>query len=181
MMGIEKIWNTGNVIIPDDYTYFDCDVVLTNYVKKHIGERTLFAMQKNSKWGSKTVGYWAPGAVVRAALQYKEATNAERLKKKKRREERDTERFAIQIKREFPGCPDNEVREIAEWTCQIGSRRVGRSETAENPVVAAVVAHIRHHHTDYDDLLACDWELAAARERVRPQIEQVLNLWGLQE
>lgn len=61
----ENIAINGNVSIPDDYTYFDCDVVLTNYVKKHIGERTLFAMQKkSSRWGSRTVGYWAPAMML---------------------------------------------------------------------------------------------------------------------
>ena len=62
---------------------------------------------------------------------------------------------------------------------------MGRSRTAEDPVRAAVVAHVRHEHTDYDDLMDSsegDREERAdhrnwARGRVRAEIDAVLKEW----
>ena len=71
---------------------------------------------------------------------------------------------------------------------EIGSGRVGRSHTAEDPVRAAVVAHIRHNHTEYERIL--DDELAycadyadrqqarrSAREDIREEVAAILAQW----
>ncbi|MBX7105386.1 MAG: DUF2293 domain-containing protein [Gemmataceae bacterium] len=92
------------------------------------------------------------------------------------------------IRQRFSGCPADEVRRIAEHACEVGSGRVGRSSTAEDPVRAAVVAHIRHEHTNYDELLwenTEDWMnreyreylRTAARSKVREQIDVILRRW----
>jgi hypothetical protein len=42
----------------------------------------------------------------------------------------------------------------------------------------AIVAHVRHRHTDYDALLAEGYDRDAARHFVVQETEAVLRLWG---
>jgi hypothetical protein len=58
---------------------------------------------------------------------------------------------------------------------------VGRSAAAkaldEDAIRLAVVAHIRHRETSYDDLLTGGYERGAARARVRDEVAAVLRAW----
>ena len=85
------------------------------------------------------------------------------------------------IRSAFPGCPANEAAQIAEWTCQKHSGRVGRSSAAKTldpaALKLAVIAHIRHEHTDYDRLLMLHGDRELARQTVRPEIDRVLQEW----
>jgi hypothetical protein len=88
---------------------------------------------------------------------------------------------AENLKALFPGCPPDEAARIAAWTCRKHSGRVGRSAAAKGfapqALRLAVIAHIRHEHTRYDELLMRLGDRADARERVRDEIEQVLARW----
>jgi hypothetical protein len=100
------------------------------------------------------------------------------------RQEEDREfvaAFTQAIAQRYPGCPSNEAREIAEHTAQRSSGRVGRSaagrELNASAVDLAVVAHIRHTHTNYDALLMRGVERLDARAQVREKIDRVLATW----
>lgn len=88
---------------------------------------------------------------------------------------------AERLKVNFPGCPPEKAIRIAAWTCRKGSGRVGRSAAAKEfdpqPLRLAVIAHIRHEHTRYDELLMKHGTRAYARELVRGEIEKVLAHW----
>ena len=86
----------------------------------------------------------------RQARQPSPEVRAARLQ---RRQDRETAVFAEGIRQQFPGMPENEVLKSAMQATEVGSGRVGRSRKATNPERAAVIAHIRHEHTDYDDRL----------------------------
>ena len=103
-------------------------------------------------------------------------TPEQRAAAKRKRQERETARFAAEIRRDFPSMPESEEIEIAEWSCEIGSGRVGRSSTADDPVMAAVVAHVRHNYTDYDKLLR-DGDREFARDMVGDKISQIIDEW----
>jgi len=81
----------------------------------------------------------------------------------------------------FPGCPADEAARIAAWTCRKHSGRVGRSAAAKefdpHALRLAVIAHIRHGHTRYDELLMQLGDRAHSRELVRGEIKQVLDCW----
>ncbi|HEY4355298.1 MAG TPA: DUF2293 domain-containing protein [Acidobacteriaceae bacterium] len=81
----------------------------------------------------------------------------------------------------FPGCPAPEGAAIAEHTAARGSGRVGRTEAGRSlekrALTAAVIAAIRHRHTEYDVLLAGGVDRADARLRVADQIEEILAAW----
>jgi hypothetical protein len=109
-----------------------------------------------------------------------------------RRRERDRQRRADQdvvfqarlaeaVGRLFPGCPAGRAATIAWHAAVRGSGRVGRSAAGrtldEDAVTLAVVAWVRHHDTDYDELLMAGVPRAVAREQVRPAVDRVLATW----
>ena len=87
------------------------------------------------------------------------------------------------IAERYPGCPADEARRIAEHTAQRGSGRVGRSAAGRaldpQAVDLAVVAWIRHHHTDYDSLLMGGSDRSDARDMIRGDLSRVLAEWAV--
>src|ERR1700722_9852184 len=109
---------------------------------------------------------------------------AARVRGAERRREQDHElviRMSQQIATLFPACPPDEVTAIAKHTAARGSGRVGRTEAGrgleEDALTAAVIAAVRHNHTEYDELLANGVDRRAARQRVAHKIAAVLQSW----
>jgi hypothetical protein len=91
----------------------------------------------------------------------KRAAQRKRGEVRRAAQDRDlVERMTEAILRQFPGCP--EAREIAEHTSVRSSGRVGRSAAGRaldpEALTFAVTAHIRHHHTRYDELWMSGWD-----------------------
>src|SRR5207248_2968151 len=110
--------------------------------------------------------------VEEAGLERAEEECLEDGERRARRRERDRVRRAQQdrdlvgrmmaaILRIFPGCPPDEARAVAEHTAVRSSSRVGRTAAGrgleEGALIAAVIAHIRHCHSQYDELLMAGW------------------------
>ena len=91
------------------------------------------------------------------------------------------ERFAAHVRELYPGTPKGRETVIAEHACRKYSGRVGRSAAAKaldaDAVRHAVVAHVRHTETPYDELLVAGVERSDARARVRDQVAAVLSAW----
>ena len=91
------------------------------------------------------------------------------------------EQFSRRIRELFPRCPTGREREIAEHACLKYSGRVGRTAFAKkldtDAVRLAVIAHLRHTETDYDEHLMKGYERWEARDLVRGKIEQNLDQW----
>ena len=89
------------------------------------------------------------------------------------------------MKQVFPRCPARREREIAEHACLKYSGRIGRSASAksldEEAVCLAVIAHIRHTETEYDELLARGYDRREARTEVEEAVHRVLEEWGEQK
>ncbi|HMR64270.1 MAG TPA: DUF2293 domain-containing protein [Anaerolineae bacterium] len=92
------------------------------------------------------------------------------------------ESFAQRIRELFPDCPAGREQIIAEHACLKYSGRVGRSAAAkdldEAAVRLAVVAHIRHVETNYDQLLARGQARREARAQVEAEIARTLGRWS---
>ncbi len=90
--------------------------------------------------------------------------------------------LAQAILRQHPGCPANEARRIAEHTGCRSSGRIGRSAAGRaldaSAVDLAVIAHIRHERTNYDELLMRGTDRLDARALVREAIDRVLAEWS---
>lgn len=195
--GRDALWTPdGLVSVPKNYDLLPSgNAALTRAVKKATGRKRLFVVmeKRHKKYPSQPVGVWAPASVIaaereRLAPSHSDAHKAILAVRRARQQEREVVAFLDSILKRFPGCPADEAREIAAHACEVGSGRVGRSSTADDPVRAAVVAHIRHVHTDYDDLLDSRIESwmdfadrqevrAEAREHVSDQIDEILGRW----
>ena len=93
--------------------------------------------------------------------------------------------FSKQICFQYPGCPVEEAETIAEHACLKYSGRVGRSSAAKAfdlaAIELAVKAHIRHRHTNYDQLLSTGWERTLARVAVAEKQDQIIEEWSRNE
>src|SRR3990170_3694298 len=110
--------------------------------------------------------------------------DAQRARRRVRDEAADREyvaRFAGRIRELFPGCPPGDAEAIARHACAKYSGRVGRSRAARavepEAIRLAVRAHVRHHYTPYDELLAAGREPFEVRPLVRGRIDEVLARW----
>jgi hypothetical protein len=107
-----------------------------------------------------------------------------RERDRERRADEDLEfqaRMAGEIRRMFPECPTDRAEAIARHAGTRGSGRVGRSAAGraldEGAIRAAVAASIRHEDTDYDTLLMSGVPRITARERIRADVDAVLERW----
>jgi hypothetical protein len=127
-----------------------------------------------------------------AALEQAEAECLSDSDVRERRNERARERraefdeqyvreFAKQIRTLFPNCPPAREQVIAEHACLKYSGRVGRSAAAkefdDQMITLAVLAHLRHRETNYDQLLGQGTLRQDARAEVRDRIEEIAEKW----
>jgi len=89
--------------------------------------------------------------------------------------------FAREIHSQYPACPAGEEKAIAERACRKYSGRVGRSAAAKEfspeAIRLAVVAHIRHVHTEYDKLLDRYADREMARWKIHDKVSAILDKW----
>jgi hypothetical protein len=112
------------------------------------------------------------------------AREQQRARAAVRREGEDREyvaAFAERVKALFPGCPTSEAREIAAHACAKHSGRVGRTAAAKElepeMVRLAVIAHVRHLHTDYDRIISRTRDKRGSRARIKDTVAAVLREW----
>jgi len=110
------------------------------------------------------------------------ARRAERERERRADLDRDyVQAFGVRVREVFPSCPIGREQEIAEHACRKYSGRVGRSAAAksfdEQAVRLAVIAHVRHRETNYDELLGRGWVRHQARARVKGEVEQICHRW----
>lgn len=146
------------------------------------------------KWSRARKRYERQGVLVeqealelaeRECLHDGEARARRREREAIRRAELDegyVKRFASKVRELFPSCPPGREETIAEHACLKSSGRIGRSAAAKvldlEAVRLAVVAHLRHCETRYDELLATGHEKGEAREQVQDQVALLLAEWG---
>lgn len=168
------------------------DAALTRRASKH---STLAAVVL--KWSRARKRYERQGLLVEnealekaeeECLADSEARARRSEREAARREELDRqyiEQFAERVRELFPGCPNGRGREIAEHACLKYSGRIGRSASAksldEEAVRLAVIAHIRHRETEYDELLVRGYDRRDARAEVQEAIDRVLRRWEFQK
>jgi hypothetical protein len=117
-------------------------------------------------------------------LKDQEAREAARARAAVRRAELDQEyikSFAGRIRELYPHLPKNREHVIAKHACAKYSGRVGRSSSAkaldESAVYLAVIAHIRHRETDYDELLLQGHARFTARSMVDGKVLDIVHEW----
>lgn len=164
------------------------DAALTRRAKRRSGLSAVVVRFSRTRGRYEREGILVEGEALEGAerecLSDEESRARRRRRDATRREHDDTdlrERFAVEIHSLFPGCPLPRAKAIARHAAERGSGRVGRSVAgrALDPaaVTLAVLASIRHQDTPYDGLLMGGASRVDARERVRSDVETVLERW----
>lgn len=164
------------------------DTALTRRTRKHSVLNAIVL-----KWSRSRKRYERQGLLVQEAALLKaegecladaDARERQRERAAVRREELDGKyvaEFAARVREIFPGCPAGRAKAIAEHACLKYSGRVGRSagakELDEKAVHLAVVAHLRHHETNYDELLGSGYPRERARAEVKAKIDAAVRRW----
>jgi hypothetical protein len=167
------------------------NVALTRRARKH---STLSAVVL--QWSRARQQYERQGLLVEAqgleqaeeaCLADSDVRERQRAREAARREAFDQQymdQFAARVSALFPACPAGRERAIAEHACLKYSGRVGRSAAAkaldEEAVRLAVIAHVRHQETKYDELLGQGYDRWAARAAVEEVVRRVLQRWEVQ-
>jgi hypothetical protein len=165
------------------------DAALTRRASKHSAKKAVVV-----KWSRARKRYERQGTLVEPkAIEKAEAEcAADAPERAKRRAEAAVVReaddrayiaaFARAIRKQFPNCPPDDEKTIAAHACEKYSGRVGRSAGAKEfdpaKVRAAVVAHVRHVHTEYDRLLLGGIPRRDARDRIGERVCGILSRWG---
>jgi hypothetical protein len=89
--------------------------------------------------------------------------------------------FTESIRSRYPDCPVGEAEAIAQHACAKYSGRIGRSAAAKSfdatALDLAVKAHVRHAHTEYDQLMSRGWERSEARSAVSERVAEIMERW----
>jgi hypothetical protein len=82
-------------------------------------------------------------------------------------------RFMAIARQQFPNMPDDDLEELTTHTTEFKTGRVGTIKDTAASVRPAVVAFIRHHYTNYDQLMEtyCDAYCTARRFGLDYQVE----------
>jgi len=165
------------------------DTALTRRASKLSSKRAIVL-----KWSRARKRYVRQGTLVEAQAikeaqrqcaadaQERERKNARAAIRREADDQAYKAAFLAELTRLFPGCPPEEARQIAMHACEKSSGRVGRTAAAKQleakMIRLAVIAHIRHVHTGYDDFLtAFRMRKRDARAKVQGKIERVLAQW----
>lgn len=127
------------------------------------------------------------GALARAEEECLEDADLRERRREadaERRAERNEEyvqSFAAEIRRRYPSAPADAAERVAAHACEVHSKRIGRTARAKDldsgAIDLAVRAHIRHLHTNYDELMASGVERFEARSRVQADVDRTLAKW----
>lgn len=131
---------------------------------------------------SKIVGVRAPKWILSQVFAEDRETKDRRRAVVAGRDSHAKTAFEAAIKAQFSIIPDDEAGIVAEKALKKRSGRVGRTSTLslETKARLAVLAHIRHCHTNYDQLVEKKGK-DEARKQVHAKILSVARKWGLQQ
>jgi len=164
------------------------DTALTRRAAKHSWKLAIVVRFIRSRGRYERQGILAEPEAIEKAEQECLADADQRAAARKRgaegRRQQDqflTAEMILRIRELFPRCPPEVASGIAVHTAARGSGRVGRSAAgralAEEALMLAVAAYVRHRLTDYDILLEQGMDRALARDSVRTQVNTILDAW----
>jgi hypothetical protein len=128
----------------------------------------------------RTLGLRAPRTIISEIHQNAKETFTTRRAAVQKRDDSEISKTTAEIKAQFPKMPATERDLVLKHGFKKHSRRVGRigTLTLQAKVRLAVVAHIRHKHTDYEALLRAGMPREAARVTISKTIDSVMREWG---
>lgn len=166
--------------MPQNYVFVPKgNVYITSHCRKQTQEagQTVYTVL-NAK--NNAVGIRVPRHIRDAVQESHEATRDKRAQAVLRKDEKLEREFRAAVLAQFPGTPEESVAKIVGRAMAKRSRRVGRTGKldVEERAALAVRAHIRHIHTDYDNLMRAGVARGEARSRIHQKICEVVRAWG---
>lgn len=139
-------------------------------------KKTLYVVVKQGK----QEGLRAPKWILHQVFSEEKATRERRRGAVEKRDAATEDAFAATIKRLFAKIPEEDLNKILRHALRKRSGRVGRTGKLDldRKAYLAVQAHIRHRHTDYDEITKVSKDRDAARDATRGEISRVLAEWA---
>lgn len=133
--------------------------------------------------GSKSLGIRVPKYIFFQVQSLARDTLSDRRAATEKRDTALLRTAEVEINSQFPKIPKKEKEQALKRAFRKHSGRVGRSGQTPMPrkVLLAVIAHIRHQHTNYDALLGGGSDRDEARRAVQKKVIQMLKKWGGKE
>lgn len=164
------------------------DAAMTRRAKKYSGLAAVVLQWARARKRYERQGILVEKAAIEKAEKECLADSEQRERRRQReaikREEIDNKfvkEFAARIRENYPGCPAGREQAIAEHACSKYSGRVGRTQSAKEfsrkAIELAVIAHIRHAETNYDELLMKGFDRFDARQSVEDEVSSILEKW----
>jgi hypothetical protein len=142
----------------------------------HEAGRTLYVVES----GKQKVGIRVPRHIFFTVHDLARETAPTRLAATARRDAALNQEAEAELRRLYPTMPAADLDRCLKRAFRKHSRRVGRSGQMAMAKKAelAVMAHIRHQHTDYDQLMKNGMEREEARRKVMKEIFRIRREWG---
>ena len=143
----------------------------------HEAGKTLYVVVDAKK---RQLGLRAPRFILNKVHEKAKETLPARRAAVQKRDLSVIEAAANELEKQFPKLPKEETTLVLKHGFKKYSGRVGRTSTIPLPLKAllAVIAHVRHRHTEYDALLAGGSDRMATRKAVNSKILSVMRNWG---
>jgi hypothetical protein len=143
----------------------------------HEAGRPLYIVVDDKK---RTTGIRIPLNILHKVHAQAKDTLSTRRAATTKRDETDLAKAASEIDVQFPKMPTSEKNAVLKHGFKKHSGRVGRTSSIplSRKILFAVIAHVRHTHTDYDRLLKSGKSRENARKATRKSIERVMQKWG---
>ena len=163
----------GYVFVPKGDVYITKNCRQKTYER---GQTVYVVVNKHNK----IIGLRCPQSVFSAVEVMSEATAAKRADAVDRRDAAARDRFEEALGQVFPRMPLDDVKRVLQHALKKRSGRVGRTEThsLEHKAKLAVLAHIRHRYTNYDQLLNDGKDRDNARSVVLGDVNDISTKWG---
>ncbi len=164
------------------------DAAMTRRSKKYSSRTVVVQQWNNKRKRYERLGQFVePEAILKARAECesdsadREAKNAKAAVKRTIEDREYRQRFAVEIRQLFPSMPAGRETAIAEHACEKYSGRVGRTASAkefdEDMITRAVIAHVRHTETNYDNEFGKGKRKREIREEIRPEINLMIRRW----
>ncbi|KAI2622081.1 hypothetical protein GGS21DRAFT_535041 [Xylaria nigripes] len=128
----------------------------------------------------KQIGIRVPRTIYATVLKSETETRTERQQAVRKRDRCTEKCFSEAVLAKFPRIPRERLPTIIDHATEKRKGRVGRTGKIEmdDKVHLAVQAHIRHHDTNYEELLEIGVNRQEARAMISQRVREKLKEWG---
>ncbi|KPM38886.1 hypothetical protein AK830_g7677 [Neonectria ditissima] len=143
--------------------------------KTHAANEKLYVVVE----GKTPLGLRAPTWILNEVRSEEFATRDKRQDQVRRRDGATEKEFETAVRRLFPQIPEEDIQKTIKRALEKRSGRVGRTSllVLDQKVQYAVVAHVRHSHTQYDTLIRGKMSRNDARIAIKGEVAKVLSRW----